>query len=382
MNNSDIEKRASGFHQSTFVADLHCDAVLQMRRGCDISKRNEDYHVDIPRLREGGVNLQVFACSLNPNEKDKNPFETINSQLDVLHKAADQHSSEIVVCRNSDEIRQAYADKKIGMILAIEGGEPLENDPANVEKFYDRGVRLITLAHQRSPGWCTSWNIEDRETNALTDLGHDMIAEMNRLGVIVDLSHSSRSTFWKAVDASDAPIVASHSCADSLSATERNLTDDQIRAVAESGGVIGVTFIHFLLSPKFNKVYWDFWKDNSEVGDELQSLFVSHIPESEKAERWARHAEVFEEQDKAIADVLPSVETVADHIDYIVKLAGIDHVAIGSDFDGVIPLPRGLEDCSCMPNLTIELIRRGYSDNDIEMILGANFSRIIREVCE
>ncbi len=367
--------------RNIFIADMHCDTVMQMRRGYDISQRHDTYHIDIPRLKQGGVGLQVFACSLNPFVKDDRPVDTIDAQLDVLHSEIEKNADSLDICHNSAEVRKTIDEGRIAVVAALEGGEPLENDPARVRYFYDRGIRLITIAHQRPPGWCTTWNEPGEETDGLTDLGYQMIEEMNHRGIIVDLSHSSRNTFRKVIEASRAPVVASHSCADSLSPTERNLTDEQIKAIAETGGVIGVSFINFLLTPDFNQPDRKFWENHAVEGEELKSLFVSAIPEEEKEKKWAEHDDLFLQQAKILADVMPSVKTVVEHIDYISNLAGYEHIAIGSDFDGAFPMPHGLEDCSRMPNLIEQLSRRDYSDGDIEKIMGSNFLRVMTEIC-
>ncbi|MFH2056355.1 MAG: dipeptidase [bacterium] len=366
--------------ENLYLADLHCDSVIQMRRGYDLAQRNEDYQVDIPRLREGGVGLQVFACALNAREIESDPFAAADGLLDVLHAAIDKNSDSLGLCCNLADSKRLRAEGRIAALLALEGGYPLESDPERLEHFYKRGVRLITLSHQRPTGWCTSWNQPGEPSEGLTELGRQMIAEMNRLAIIVDISHSSRNTFWKVVEASSKPIIASHSCADKLSPTERNLDDEQIKAIAEVGGVIGVTFIHFTLRPDFLERFNAFWSEHKEAGDEIVELYGSAMPEAEKLQRWAKHRELLNEHDRAVADVVPTLSQVADHLDYIVNLAGVEHVAFGSDFDGVLPLPRGLEDCSKYPNLVAELRHRGYSESDLQKICSENFLRVLREV--
>ena len=363
-----------------YIVDLHCDTVIQMRRGYDLAERHTDYQVDIPRLREGGVGLQVFACALNSKEIDSNPFAVANGMLDVLHAAIEKHPEELGLCLDRATALQIKAQGRIAMLFALEGGYPLAGDPTRIEYFYQRGVRLITLAHQRPTGWCTSWNQPGQPSDGLTDVGQEMIAEMNRLGVIVDLSHSSRNTFWKVVEASTQPVIASHSCADALSATERNLDDKQIKAIAECGGVIGITFIHFTLKPNFMEKFDGFWAKHKEAGEEIVELYGSTMPEAEKLERWARHRELLAEFDRVIAPYVPTVSDVADHLDYIVNIAGVEHVGIGSDFDGVLPLPVGLEDSSQLPNLVNELRRRGYTEPDLEKICAGNFLRVLGEI--
>ncbi|UCD16284.1 MAG: dipeptidase [Candidatus Zixiibacteriota bacterium] len=359
-----------------YIADLHCDTIMQMQRGYDISKRHDTYHIDIPRMIQGGINLEVFACSADPHEKDPHPFETVDAQLDVLLSEIEKNSDTVGLCRNLTDAYELKAANKISVLLAIEGGEPLSGDLKNLEYFHSRGVRMITIAHERSPGWCTCCQEKDPELEGLTGLGCEMIAEMNRLGIIIDLSHSSIETFRKVLEVSGAPVIASHSCAYSLCSHARNLTDEQIKAIAAGGGLIGVGFIHILLSPDYSKKTHAFWNSHLVEINAITRLFTSNIPEKEKERQMEKYQEIIAEHDRFVADVRPSITDIADHIDYIVDLAGMDHVAIGSDFDGVSTLPVGLEDCSCMPNLIAELLTRGYSTTDTGNIMGSNFLRV------
>lgn len=366
---------------ATYIADLHCDSVIQMRRGYDLALRHRDYQVDIPRMRDGGVGLQVFACALRACEIKNDPSATANEMLDVLHAVIEKNPDSLGLCRSLADANRLRASGHVAAMLALEGGYPLESKPERLEHFHRRGVRLMTLAHQLPTGWCTSWNQPGEPSDGLTDIGREIITEMNRLGIIVDISHCSRHTFWQVLEAASKPTIASHSCADKLSPTERNLDDDQIRAIAEVGGVIGVTFIHFTLRPDIKAKLDEFWGSHKDAGDELYELFGSTIPEAEKQERWNRHAKLWAEHDRYLADVLPGIKEVADHVDYLVNVAGVEHVAFGSDFDGVLPLPHGLEDCSKYPDLIVELEKRGYSNSDLRKICSENFLRVLGEVC-
>ncbi|UCE24151.1 MAG: dipeptidase [Candidatus Zixiibacteriota bacterium] len=367
-------------HQGAFLADLHCDTVLQMRRGYDISVRHDDYHIDIPRLQDGGVNLQVFACSVNPFEDAKSPLAAVNAQLDLLDREFDRNIGSMGICYCADDALHLNRQGKISALLAIEGGGALESNPANIEHLFKRGVRLITIVHEESTGWCTSHKSTEPTPDDLNELGREMISEMNRLGMIIDLSHASVGTFWRVLDATTAPVVASHSCPAAFSDHTRNLSDDQIRVIADCGGVIGIGFIHMFLSEEFRERSNSFWAKYPEEEKELMRLFLSLMPEDEKARRYSTYNDVWNEHSQYVADVRPTVSTVADAIDYVADLAGVDCVALGSDYDGMTLPPIGLEDCSGYPNLTKELVKRGYSGQEIERILGGNFLRVFKKV--
>jgi membrane dipeptidase len=263
-------------HKEALVADLHCDTLIQMKRGYDFSKRHNDYHVDIPRLIEGGVDLQVFASFLGSAKKEENPFDTVSAWIDFLKAEISKHPDTIALCLTSTDAQKIKEGNRISALLSIEGGLALEKDPANVERFHQKGIRLITIAHGKPNGWCTSWEEKDVAFHGLTDIGREIISEMNRLGIIIDLSHSSDATFEEVLKVSKHPVIASHSCARSLCDHLRNLTDDQIKDLAKRGGMVGVTFVSQFLSSEFRKAYSENWeklpKDKARA---LPELFLS-----------------------------------------------------------------------------------------------------------
>ena len=369
-------------HYEAFVADLHCDTIIPMKRGYDLCQRHDTYHIDIPRLMEGGVDLQVFSSFNNPVEKETNPFESVSKSIDFLKTEMSKYNDRMAVCLTSAEAEQAKATHRIGALLSIEGGSALDGDPANLQKFYDKGIRLITVVHEQPTGWCTNWREKNPTIHGLNDLGREMIHEMNRLGIIVDVSHSSDATFEEVLKTSTDPVIASHSCARSLCGHPRNLTDEQIVALAERGGLVGVAFVSFFLSEQFRIAYADY-RNNlpPEQTKRLEELFVSELPE-EEMQRQVKDLDPFINDMERIFSKLPtSVNTVVDHIDHMVRLVGPNHVGLGSDYDGTSMPPLGLEDCSRVPNITSELVDRGYSEADIKKILGGNFMRIFKEVC-
>ena len=369
-------------HTKAFVADLHCDTILQMRRGYDISQRHDTYHVDIPRLRQGGVDLQVFATSINPHDPVTNPFKAIDQQLDFLHQEIDKRPNDLVICRSASDAVDAKVQGKIGVILAIEGGNALESNPGNLEHFHGKGVRLITIAHEKPTGWCAGWSEKNPAIDGLTEAGRGIITEMDRLGIIIDLSHSATSTVDAVFELTDNPVIASHSCAYSLCKHDRNVADHHLKKLADRGGVIGVTFVDMFLSIEFHQISSEFWERHPQELKRLMGLFLGDMDEDRKSEEYGLYQPILSQFEQYVADVRPTVATVVDHIGYLVNQIGVDHVGIGSDYDGMSLPPLGLEDCSKMPNITKELVERGYSETDIGKILGENFLRVFNRVCQ
>jgi membrane dipeptidase len=369
-------------HREALVADLHCDTLIQIKRGYDFSQRHKEYHVDIPRLMEGGVDLQVFACCPMPLKKGEHYLGHVNVSIDLLKSEISKHSDKIEVCLTSAEAEKIKAKNRIAALLAIEGGVALDEDPKNLERFYKKGIRLITITHDQPTGWCAGWKEKDLPFGGLSDLGKEMISEMNRLGIIIDLSHSSDATVEEVLKASSQPVIASHSNARSLCDHLRNLTDDQIKSLAKKGGMMGITFVSQFLSAEFGKASTEYWKKvPKDKAKALPELFLSEISEEEKQKRMQKFKPLLDEVGKKLKALRPSVKTVVDHIDYMVKLVGPDYVGIGSDFDGMSMPPLELEDCSEMPNITRELVARSYNETDIEKILGGNFMRVFKSVC-
>lgn len=372
----------SGSFFSHPIADLHCDTVMAMRRGYDIFERHDTNHIDIPRLKEGGVNIQVFASACNLIDKDGSSRAQVIKSIELLKSEFARQPDLIEICLNKADIQKTIAGGKIAAILAIEGGLALGDDPANLTRFYDMGVRLITIAHEAPTDWCTNWKDTGKGLGGLTRLGLEMIREMNRLGIIIDLSHSSDETVADVLDMADAPIIASHSCARVICGHKRNLTDEQIKAIAANQGLIGVTFVSNFVSEEYRLAYDRFW--NSIPKDRLNQLlevYSSNMTDDLYPKMLHdKFADIIEGECE-LAELRPSLKHVVDHIDHVVNLVGSEHVAIGSDFDGMTNPPFGLEDCSKMGNLAAELDKRGYRDDEVRKILGQNFLRVFGRIC-
>jgi len=328
------------------IIDLHCDSVCSIMEGKDIRGAVKDVHVDLPRLRDGNVALQVFAAYVSP-ETDK-AFSRACERLDAIDAFA-ASDERLTPVETAAELREVLAGQKTGVMAAVENGLAIENSLEKLEKLRRRKVRILTLVHSKHLPWiasCTGLG-EDR---GLSDFGLQVIDAMNDLGIIPDVSHASESAFWGVINRMKnrpkKPVIASHSCAYSLCAAARNLKDDQLKALADSGGLVGVNFFSAFLYEPFRLVFEKEGKNGNE---------------------------------NPVISVKAPKSIIADHIDYMVKVAGEDCVAIGSDFDGVSILPEGVTGSDFFPVLEAELRSRGYSEKRIEKIFNANFVRVLEE---
>lgn len=363
-------------HRKAIVADLHCDTALRLRHGFDLAKRDTTGDVDLPRLRQGGVDLQVFACWIpTSTPKDKCRSE-VDRLIDSLDAQIARNHDQIAICRTAVEAQRIVDHHRIAAFLGIENGVAINDSLENLQHFYDRGIRYMTLTHTASNDWCISSADTAPAFHGLTDFGRQVVREMNRLGMIVDVSHASPATVEEVLKITTKPIIASHSCVYALCPSDRNLTDDQIRAIAKNGGVIGVNFFTGYLSADVKRVSDSMYRANKREVDSIRTLY-----KDDPTARYKALAPLDSAEMRETAKYPVTVATLVDHIDYIVKLVGPDYVGLGSDFDGIPSLPSGLDDCSKLPNVTKELVRRGYSDLDIAKILGGNFMRVFRQVC-
>jgi membrane dipeptidase len=318
-------------HRESIVFDAHCDTLQEVLAGKRrLSERSEEGHADLPRLREGGVTAQIFALFVSPNYFPRGATRQALRLLDVFYQELKENGDQLILATSATDIERAKAEDKVAGILSLEGAEALEGDLGVLRAFYKLGVRNIGL----------TWNLrnaaadgvdEMRSSSGLTNFGVQLVREMNRLGIMVDISHLSPTGVRDVLHVSEAPVIASHSNAYALCPHRRNLTDEQLEGIASKGGVVGVTFV-----PSF----------------------------------------VIEYENQA------TLEGVLDQIDYMVKTMGVDHVGLGSDFDGFFGSEkvRSLEDVTHLPRLTAGLVERGYSEEDVKKILGGNFLRVFREV--
>jgi len=370
-------------HKDSVVVDLHCDTIGRYLRGVDLSKDNQRGHIDIPKLKQGAMDLQVFACFVGPprdelqkNQAAKRAFE----QIEGLYRLVDENPDDLAFVKSYEDLMRLRGGGKTGVFIGIEGGYAIENDLSLLRTFYNLGVRLMTLTHWTRTDWADASGDEHAKWCGLTEFGEKVVKEMNRLGMIIDVSHVHDETFWDVIRITDSPVVASHSCCRALSDHHRNLSDEMLKALAENGGVIGINyapgFLNAEQSKKFDALREEVAKKYGLPTDyrELRNA----DPEKRK-----KFLEEYQKKSEELRKTLPPVDvkTVVDHIDHVVKVTGkADYVGLGSDFDGIGSTPAGLEHAGKIPNITKELFARGYKEADIRKILGGNFLRVMNKV--
>ncbi len=366
-----LARRARAIHRSAILIDGHNDLPWVIRaRGnssfdeMDISVRITDTHTDIPRLREGGVGAQFWSAWVPPSTMSEGGGTRIAlEQIDLIRRMVKRYPETFEMASTSDDIVRIHKAGKIASLIGVEGGHTIESSLGVLRVFYDLGVRYLTLTHSENVAWADSAT-DERKHGGLTEFGEQVVREMNRLGMLIDISHVSPDTMRDVLRVSEAPIIASHSSAYAVAKHSRNVPDDVLRAVAGNGGVIMVNFYSGFIHPDGARTMRRIF----EIERELQEKYPDEDDYRSAMRNWRTK------------NPIPrgTVATVVDHIDHIVKVAGIDHVGIGSDYDGVTTLPVGLEDVSCFPALTLELLQRGYSAAEIRKILGANVLRALR----
>jgi len=352
-------------HKSALLIDTHNDVTSKTVDGFDIGKLSATGHTDLPRLRQGNVGAQFFAAYVassyvNGNRSAHRTLEMIDT---IRHDIVERYPNDFTLALTAADIERAHREGKIAALIGIEGGHAIEDSLRLLRDYYALGVRYMTLTHVNTNGWADSSGDLEKpgvaHHNGLTDFGKDVVREMNRLGMMVDISHVADKTFWDALEVSTAPIFASHSSCRALSSAPRNMTDDMIRALAKKGGVIDINFSCGFLSQK-----------SSDAEREIMPKIL--------AARNAEDPALVAEYRKSVPPA--TLEDVVEHIDHVVKIAGVDAVGLGSDFDGIMCAPKGLDDVSKFPNLTRALLEKGYSADDIRKIYGANVLRVMRAV--
>ena len=353
-----------------FVLDSHCDTPSQILRLRDLSLDNEYEHVDFPKLKRGGVDAAFFALYV-PAALDSDPEKAYDYAMKLLDGVDRTLVSNPSLAALAVTEEQALANKDGGLFsvfIGLENASPIDKlDKLKV--LYDKGVRYVTLCHSANNAICDSCAPKVKKWGGLSPFGKDLVAEMNRLGILVDVSHVSDDTFYDVLKYSTKPVVATHSCCRALCNHPRNMTDDMIRALAAAGGVIQINFYPLFLDGGFSKVLAD--SGIEERGELIEKEFIADPANPVKRAAWNQI------QAELQALPRPSYKLIADHIDHVVSLVGIDHVGIGSDFDGIEVTPDGMEDVSMMPKLFNELRTRGYSEADLAKIASENFFRVL-----
>jgi len=335
-----VSPQAMKIHKDAIVCDLHADTQFMVTyMGYDMAKEHHAFSwglagaapmfsdIDIPRLKKGGVELfNMSVCPVPKDNRTPGAAAFVRRSLNAIDRMLAKNQDSLAIAHSPEEARSIIASGRIAVLLGLEGGQGIEENPDTLHEFYNRGVRYMTITHSKHLSWASSGGDKHRPKVAgLNEFGKQVVREMEKMGMIIDLSHVSEQTFWDAYNSVKCPVVVTHSAARGLADHHRNLTDAQILAVAKRGGVVGVIFYDKYLDPTGKKP-----KD---------------------------------------------ISLVVDHIDYIKKLAGVDVIALGSDFDGDVTVPKELSDVSKMPAITEELLKRGYSEQEIKKILGENFLR-------
>jgi membrane dipeptidase len=369
-----ISDKAKSLHFSSIVIDTHDDTTQRLLDPkFDFAARHTTGSIDIPRMREGNLSALFFSIWISGKIMGPQAVQKALDQIDAVHETVRKHPNDLILATTADEIRAAHSQNKIAALIGVEGGHMMGNDLSVLRTFAALGVRYMTLTHMENTEWADSSTAKP-EHNGLTPFGKDVVREMNRLGIIVDISHVSDKTFYDVLATSTAPVIASHSSCRALCSAARNMTDDMLRDLAKHGGVVQINYHVGFLSQE----YLDFDVAHPEVRKEIADEIKKRCGDDEAC------SDVLGEQvvrEFMKAGKLPKVDwtKIIEHIDHAVKIAGIDHVGLGSDFDGAA-MPIGMEDASHLPQITQALLDKGYSDSDIRKILGENTLRLFREV--
>jgi membrane dipeptidase len=367
--------QTDALHREALVWDTHNDLSYRvLYEKLDISQRLPAGHVDIPRLEEGGVDVQTVALYVE-NFLYPYPgrcYRQAKELLSGMREAIEQNSDRVELARTGADVERIVAAGRIAMPLAIEGGHAIENSLDKLREFQDLGVSSMTLTHNVSHDWADSGADEPR-WGGLNDLGRDVVREMNRLGMVIDISHVSDETFFDVLEVTEDPVIASHSGCRALNPHRRNMSDEMLAALAENGGVIGIVFVLNYLTPEYSEamiqlhaVSRPWFEQVSEIEDLDLRIALQHLNQGREwpLENW------------------PTIEDVLDHIDHAVQVAGVDHVGLGADMYPRTPSPVGIRGVHDYPNITRGLKERGHSDEAVKKIMGGNFLRVWKQVTD
>jgi membrane dipeptidase len=373
--NSSLANDPLSIHRRAITVDMHADTTQRLiDERVDLEQRLPDGHFDAVRAREGGLDAQFFSIWVEPQlfgGGGAGAIKRADMQIQAVHDLAAKHPETWEVATTAADVRRIASAGKIAALLGMEGGYAIDEKIENVDRYYQMGVRYLSPAWTVSTSWAGSSGDEIGKTRGLNDFGKQVIREMNRLGIMVDVSHVSDKTFLDIVNTSSRPVIATHSGCRAITNVPRNLTDDMIVALAKTGGVVNVIFYPEHIEPGYAE-------KKNRVDAEIAAM-VQRASEEEKGDaahkKLARDRVRREEYLKRLPPV--SLTRIVDHIDRVVKLVGINHVGIGSDFDGIQAVPADLKSVADLPKLTAELLRRGYSESDIDKILGGNMLRVM-----
>jgi membrane dipeptidase len=370
---SDIAEQARGLHFSSIVIDTHDDTTQRFFSGSyDIGRRNQKGHVDIPRMREGGLDALFLSIWIDGRTMGPPAVQKALDQIDAVRQNVRRYSTDLALARTADDVRRAHETGKIAVLIGVEGGHMIGNDLRILRTFGVLGVRYMTLTHFYNNEWADS-STDKPAHNGLTEFGKDVVGELNRQGILVDISHVSDKTFYDALAVSKAPLIASHSSCRAICNHARNMSDQMIKDLAARGGVIQINYEKSFLDQAYKDAYEH---AAGSVVVSMDEILKSCGGDSECVDREMSKRELLLTERGKLPHV--SWEKIIEHIDHVVHLVGPEHVGLGSDFDGA-NMPDGMEDCSKLPKITEALLRRGYSEGDIRKILGLNLLRVLEQ---
>jgi len=381
-SNPPISARARAIHDSAIVVDTHADTPQRfLDEGFDIGSTdpNDVGHVSLDKARRGNLGAEFFSIWVDPETNQGHFAQHTFDLIDSVYEQAARHPDRMMMAFSVADIERAHQQHKLAALMGIEGGHSIENDMRLLRDYYRLGVRYMTLSWSNTNEWAdSSGDINDPKVqhhDGLTGFGKQVVLEMNRLGMMVDISHVADKTFWDVIAVTKAPVIASHSSARALDSHPRNMTDDMLRAVAKNGGVVQVNFYSGFLDEDFRKAMEAQAKDQAaavkQYEDQLkaQGKPVAYVDRDRIEREWMAKIP------------RPAMKLLIDHIDHIAKVAGVDHLGLGSDFDGVSgATPQGIDSAADLPRITQALLDRGYSEDDIRKILGGNLLRAFAEV--
>jgi len=379
---SAVSARARAIHDSAIVVDTHADTPQRfLDENFDIGSTDpkDSGHISLDKARAGNLGAEFFSIWVEPETNQGHFAQHTLDLIDSVYEQAARHPDRMMMAFSVEDIERAHKQKKLAALMGIEGGHSIENDIHLLRDFYRLGVRYMTLSWSNTNEWADSSgdidNPKVQHHNGLTDFGRQVVLEMNRLGMMVDISHVADKTFWDTIATTTAPVIASHSSARALTEAPRNMTDDMLRAVAKNGGVVNVNFYSGFVDE-------DYRKANEAIGKQAKDAEKAYLEKQKADGKAVTYIDIDRiEREWAAKIPRPPLKSLIDHIDHIAKVAGIDHVGLGSDFDGVAgATPEGIDSAADLPKITQALLDRGYSAGDIHKILGGNTLRVFKEV--
>ena len=377
-----ISAKARQIENSTLIVDTHADTPQRfLDEGFDMGSTDpkDIGHISLDKARRGNLGAEFFSIWVDPQTNQGSFAKRTFDLIDSVYQQADRHPDRMMMAFSTDDIDRAHKAHKLAALMGIEGGHSIENDIRLLRDYYRLGVRYMTLSWSNTNEWAdSSGDIDDPKVqhhNGLTDFGKQVVLEMNRMGMMVDISHVADKTFWDVIATTKAPVIASHSSARALTDAPRNMTDDMLKAVARNGGVVQVNFFNGFIDENYRKAI------QSQAKDQAAAV-QKYMDELKSQGKPVNYLEVDRIEREWLAKIpRPPLKALIDHIDHVAKVAGIDHVGLGSDFDGVSgATPQGIDSAADLPKITQALLDRQYSAEDIRKILGGNLMRVFRAV--